>query len=344
MCYPDFHDEESSRFFSLLADNLTGWQKNLAEKTTKTTLETVIKAGVSIGISSLFLAVDLVQIGVGIMKLAEVVRNRALSFYLGARGRGDSHEVAWSVAGIPPLYDNWQTQEFFKSLWNKYGKHMSEDGLDKYFEQQEREKLRTSFLHGLGVRAHPVVTAPSKISPPPPYYVGDKIKAEFTITNKGTVPITFNILTVGGRDPDGQVADFPFRRDITLSPNKSYNYKGALTLAKAGNYHFFCAYQTIDGKWNPSVNLGPGLTEEDRTKDITVKVKEAKTKLIKLYFSDSQGEYLVPEERKMLALPQIDQEAKEILKELIKGPLNSSLKKNIMDHLNGRDSVSQIEI
>jgi len=116
----------------------------------------------------------------------------------------------------------------------------------------------------------PVLTSPLKISPSPPYHAGDRINAEFTITNKGTAPITFNILTAGGRDPDGQVADFTFRRDITLSPNKSYDYKGSLTLAKAGNYHFFCAYQTPDGKWNTSVDLGAGLTDEDRIEDILV--------------------------------------------------------------------------
>ena len=281
MCYPHFYDEESSRFFSLLADNLTSWQKNFAEKTTKTTLETVIKAsgasGVSIGISSLFLAVDLAQIGVGIMKLAEVVRNRALSFYMIARGQGDSHEVAWSVAGIPPLYDNWQTQEFFKSLWNKYAKHMSEDGLDKDFAQQEREKLRTSFLDALGAKAHPTLTSPLKITPSAPYYLGDKINAEFTITNEGVVPISFNVLTVGGRDPDDQVADFTFRRNrrnITLAPNQSYNYKGTLTLTKAGKYHFFCTYQTPEGDWNTSVDLGFGLSHEDRIKNIIVKAND----------------------------------------------------------------------
>jgi len=119
-------------------------------------------------------------------------------------------------------------------------------------------------------QAIPVITTPLKITPSPPYYVRDRINAEFTITNKGTAPITFNILTAGGRDPDGQVADFTFRRDITLSPNKSYDYKGSLTLAKAGNYHFFCAYQTPDGKWNTSVDLGAGLTDEDRIEDILV--------------------------------------------------------------------------
>ncbi|TET09929.1 spore germination-like protein [Candidatus Aerophobetes bacterium] len=48
-------------------------------------------------------------------------------------------------------------------------------------------------------------------------------------------------------------------------------------------------------------------------------------KIVKLYFSESAGERLVSEERKIIASPQIDQEAKLILKELIEGPKDSSL-------------------
>jgi len=48
-------------------------------------------------------------------------------------------------------------------------------------------------------------------------------------------------------------------------------------------------------------------------------------KIVKLYFSESTGERLVSEERKIIASPQIGQEAKLILKELIEGPKDSSL-------------------
>ncbi len=48
-------------------------------------------------------------------------------------------------------------------------------------------------------------------------------------------------------------------------------------------------------------------------------------KIVKLYFSESAGERLVSEERKIIASPQIGQEAKLILKELIEGPKDSSL-------------------
>lgn len=48
-------------------------------------------------------------------------------------------------------------------------------------------------------------------------------------------------------------------------------------------------------------------------------------RIVKLYFSESAGERLVSEERKIIALPQIGEEAKLILKELIEGPKDSSL-------------------
>jgi PKD repeat protein len=118
----------------------------------------------------------------------------------------------------------------------------------------------------------PYITQSLQILPPSPYYEGDTITATFTIGNKGTAPITFKVLTVGGRGPEGEadIQDFTHRTDITLNPNESYDYQGELTITKPGKYHFFCAYQTPDGQWNTNIDLGPGLTEEDRIEDITV--------------------------------------------------------------------------
>jgi len=48
-------------------------------------------------------------------------------------------------------------------------------------------------------------------------------------------------------------------------------------------------------------------------------------KIVKLYFSESAGKRLVSEERKIIASPQIGQEAKLTLKELIEGPKEDSL-------------------
>ena len=258
-------NEEAGRFFATLADDLASWQENLPTQVTRTTIEAVIKAcgasGVSIGISSLFLALDLAKIQVSIIKLDELVYSRALWHYIVSRKLGDPHEIAWGSAPVRIKYRNEQTEDYFKSLWITYRKHMSEDGLAEDFKQQQRENLRIFFLNPLGAKAHPILTSPLEIVPSVPYYVGDEITAEFSITNKGVLPITFSALTVGGRGPDDQVADFPFRRDITLHPDQYYDYKGALTLTNTGKYHFFCAYQTPDGNWNPSVDLGSGLTD-----------------------------------------------------------------------------------
>ena len=111
-----------------------------------------------------------------------------------------------------------------------------------------------------------------------PYFVGDTLTATFTITNKGTASITFDKLTVGGRFndgklPNGEYPDFTHLGPITLKPQQSYHYEGTLQLTHAGDYHFFCAYQTPDGKWDTSIDLGEGLTDEDRTEDIEVKYR-----------------------------------------------------------------------
>ena len=402
MCYPNFNDEESSLFFSKLADNLSDWQEHFTSKTTKLALQWVIEAylkmpKLGIGTSTLFLAIDLVQIDVAMAKLAKVIARKALFYYLFNRSQGDSHEAAWGE-GIPPLYDNWQTESFFQSLWNKYGEAILSDNLDN-FKEEQYEFLRVLILQALNrppdppnnmiqfksdgktilkigktttektiilkakvsdpdgnktrlqielrrldeyegkfdedkgglqqsdlfennseimipiyeladgdyhwraraIDEHnlasewisfggnpdsavdfslgqtvvaPIITSPLKITPASPYYVGDTINAEFTITNENTIPTTFSVLTVGGRNPDDQVADFTHRQNILLKPFESYNYQSTLTLNKVGDYHFFCAYQIPDGNWNTCINLGSGLVDEDRVEDIVVKEKE----------------------------------------------------------------------
>lgn len=106
----------------------------------------------------------------------------------------------------------------------------------------------------------PTITSSLVLAQSPPYYVGNTITARFTITNRATTPFTFDVLTVGGRDPDNQVADFSWIRSITLSISASYNYQGTLTLTKVGNYHFFCTYRTLWGDWNPNISTEGGAT------------------------------------------------------------------------------------
>lgn len=118
-----------------------------------------------------------------------------------------------------------------------------------------------------GVVGEPTITSSLEIIQDPPYYVGDTITATFTITNKMNAPFIFDVLTVGGRDPDNEVADFDWDEDIPLNPGNSYTYEGYLTLSKVGNYHFFCAYREPDGSWNTAIPTESGVTN---TLDITV--------------------------------------------------------------------------
>jgi parallel beta-helix repeat protein len=143
---------------------------------------------------------------------------------------------------------------------------------------------RCTFYHILSP-AKPVLTSPLKITPEKDtYYVGDTLTAEFTITNIGDVPITLDKLLLGGRFnddklPNGEYPDFTFN-STTLQPNVPHQYTGTLTLTHSGNYHFFIAYYIEnptpeekalldENNWNTCVDLGEGLTDEDRTEDIS---------------------------------------------------------------------------
>ena len=109
-----------------------------------------------------------------------------------------------------------------------------------------------------------------RILEPPPYKVGQTITSEFSIKNAGTVPITLDVLTVGGRHnnecPQDVCPDFEWKEKITLRPGVFYPYKGKLKLEVPGNYHFFTAYRTKGG-WNTVIPTVPGVKN---TVDITV--------------------------------------------------------------------------
>jgi len=91
-----------------------------------------------------------------------------------------------------------------------------------------------------------------------PYYVGETINARFRITNKGSETMTLHVLTVGGRGPEGDVQDFTFKTNIVINPGEAYDYEGELTLLNSGSYHFFVAYQTVDGVWVTNVPASAG--------------------------------------------------------------------------------------
>jgi hypothetical protein len=91
-----------------------------------------------------------------------------------------------------------------------------------------------------------------------PYYIGETINARFRITNKGSETITLHVLTIGGRGPEGDVQDFTFKTNIVINPGEAYDYEGELTLLNTGSYHFFVAYQTVDGVWVTNVPASAG--------------------------------------------------------------------------------------
>ncbi len=186
---------------------------------------------------------------------------------------------------------------------------------------KEREQVNslghTGWLDGyvVGTLTPPklFITSPLDINPPFAVYgVGERITAQFAITNSGMAPIVLSVLTVGGRGPYGEVVDFNWQENITLSPGDSHNYVGDLILPdKPGAYHFFCTYQTADGNWNPSVDLGPELTDDDRVEDINVvetvvrSVREYTFEAVNISFSGAKkwggivGEILTQEKLKL---------------------------------------------
>jgi uncharacterized cupredoxin-like copper-binding protein len=119
--------------------------------------------------------------------------------------------------------------------------------------------------------ARPEIISNLRIIEPPPYKVGQIITAEFSIRNSGNSPITFDVLTVGGRlngqCPNNKCPDFEFRPNITLPPNGSYTYQGRLKIEAPGNYHFFTTYRTKEGQWNTAIPTLPGVRN---TLDISV--------------------------------------------------------------------------
>jgi len=125
----------------------------------------------------------------------------------------------------------------------------------------------------------PTITSSLQITPKKDkYQVGDILTAEFTIANKGNAPITFNVLTVGGRVndicPNDKCPDFTWKTNVTLRPDEVYHYKGKLKLESPGNYHFFTTYRTKDGQWNTSI---PTISADvSNTKSILVESKPKK--------------------------------------------------------------------
>ena len=312
-------NQADGEYFSKLSGNLASWESQLSKflltKIIGATCTAIGAPALSIGISTLGLFCDLSIIKTSINKLNEVWYEKAFWSYIYFRNEPNNwdHLDAWEsyaetqvkyILNLSLLSLEKQKkardaiEENFKSLWNNYEEHIVNNKLDEDFKSQQRESLKIRLLYALGSEPHPIITSPLKITPLSPYQVGDIINAEFTIANQGKLPIKFSVLTVGGRDTDNQVADFSHRQNVILKPLESYDYKGTLTLNKVGNYHFFCTYQTPDDEWNTNVDLGPELTNEDRTEDfIVIKIVEDKIEeeipFKTFYYKDDYAEYSV---------------------------------------------------
>lgn len=108
--------------------------------------------------------------------------------------------------------------------------------------------------------ADPTLSSSLKIIQNPPYHVGQTISSTFSITNKGTDPVSFDMLLTGGRGPNEDIHDFTPHTSVTLDTGHTYEYSGNLTLLHNGIYHFFAAYLKQDGKWITSIPPDEGIT------------------------------------------------------------------------------------
>ncbi|MEA3421579.1 MAG: VWA domain-containing protein, partial [Acidobacteriota bacterium] len=155
MCYPHFINKKSSEFFSKLADNLGDWQNNFASQITKLAILGAVQAlgmpTLGIGISTLFLAINLSEIHVSIAELEETACNYKLFLYLNDRYQGNSHEIAFAEMDLPLLWSDKKkqaTENFFDSLWEKYEKAILSNDLAGFREEQH-EMLRELILQAL---------------------------------------------------------------------------------------------------------------------------------------------------------------------------------------------------
>ncbi len=118
-----------------------------------------------------------------------------------------------------------------------------------------------------------------------PYVVGDTLTATFKIINDGDAPIKLDKLLLGGRFNGGELPSggYPDFTDVsvTLQPGETYPYEGTYTLPEPGNYELFIAYyienpteaekEFLDeNNWNTAIELGEGLTDDDRIRRIQV--------------------------------------------------------------------------
>ncbi|HXQ73918.1 MAG TPA: Calx-beta domain-containing protein [Pyrinomonadaceae bacterium] len=111
-------------------------------------------------------------------------------------------------------------------------------------------KIRAAFAtRGVGTPL-PVLTSNLVISPSGTHTVGQTITGTFSITNRSSLPVTLEVLTIGGRlNNDTTVRDFPFQTNVTINANQTITYQKTFLISEAGNYRFFPAYRLAGGVW-----------------------------------------------------------------------------------------------
>jgi hypothetical protein len=106
------------------------------------------------------------------------------------------------------------------------------------------------YQNTIDYRAIPTLTVSLSLNPPSSSYtLGQTITGSFTIQNKGTTPITFDVLTIGGRLNDTTVVDFPWHTNQVLNAGASITYSDTFTFPQTGSYKFFPAFRVAGNYW-----------------------------------------------------------------------------------------------
>ena len=117
-------------------------------------LEVMGMSTLSIGISGLYLAADLLVIGNMISDLKEIFFRKSLHNYILSRKEDYSHVQSWPPYNHYPISaqcNNESTETFFQNIWYKYGDSISDDvnDLDYSFKVEQHNMLKELILQAL---------------------------------------------------------------------------------------------------------------------------------------------------------------------------------------------------
>lgn len=118
------------------------------------------------------------------------------------------------------------------------------------------------------VKDNPIISSGLSISPAEPVQ-GDTVTALFSIRNDSEQPVSWGMVLVGARDPQGAIVDFPAETNITIPPHQTYAYNRSIHLKKSGTYSFFIT-SLKDGRWT---NSYPSSSDPSVTRRLTPNVR-----------------------------------------------------------------------